>query len=299
MGTLYGDAKINLIMNYNFFFKRLMACLFLLALLSACAPQATPSLRLYVLECGYMDMVQWSGFESFYGVPKSAVEVPAQANPCFLIINNGKSLLWDAGLSDLTPKEPAMSDLGVEFSMPITLQEQLALLNSPLESLNYFAISHLHFDHVGNWQYFKDTETLLQEAELQGALVSDENNIGYVNDIIEGIAAFKNLTLLQGDHDVFGDGLVTLLSTPGHTAGHQSLIVKLANYGSVIISGDAIHFSEEREHHFYPAFNTSKEESQASLNRLLALEMALKGELWVQHDPIQHAKRKLAPNFYD
>lgn len=266
--------------------------------LSACAKQKPADLRLYVLDCGYMDMKDWPQFQQLYGVPETAVAIPAQANPCFLIINGDRSLLWEAGLPDATPREPTVSEFGVKFSMPNKLKSQLESLGVPPGELDYFAISHLHFDHVGNWPYFKNVETLLQRKELTAATRPGQDSIGYDAIIIEGISNFKKLTLLDGDHDVFGDGLVTLISSIGHTEGHQALVVKLVEYGPVIISGDAIHFAEELEHHILPTFNHSAEQSESTLKRLLELESTLNGELWIQHDPVQHQQRKMAPEFY-
>ncbi len=246
-----------------------------------------------------MDMAGWKDFDRFFGVPLNAVEKPAQANPCFLVVNKGNTLLWDAGLSDSTPSEPFMTEFGVMFSMPTKLRDQLELIEIPPQSIDYFAISHLHFDHIGNWAYFIHTDTFLQEAELQAALTSGNENVGYVEDTVREIAKFDDLILLNGDHDVFGDGLVTILSTPGHTAGHQALLVKLKNYGPIILSGDTVHFSEELTHEASPVFNDSNQESIASLARLLVLKASLKAHLWIQHDPMQHQNRKLSPEFYD
>jgi glyoxylase-like metal-dependent hydrolase (beta-lactamase superfamily II) len=267
-------------------------------MLTGCATVSSPDLRLYVLDCGYMDMTDWPQFRQLYGVPKSAVAVPGQANPCFLVINNGKSLLWDAGLADATPVEPTLTAFGVKFEMPNKLKAQMEALGVPPGELDYFAISHLHFDHVGNWAYFKNVQTLLQRAEWTAATRPDQDGIGYDATIIQGIGEYEQLNLLDGDHDVFGDGLVTLVATPGHTEGHQVLVVKLAEYGPVIISGDAIHFAEELKHHVLPTFNVDGERSKAAIKQLLELEASLDGELWIQHDPVQHRGRRMAPAFY-
>ena len=266
--------------------------------LASCALQRSADLRLYVLDCGYMDMTEWPQFRQLYGVPKSAVAVAGQANPCFLVINNGKSLLWDAGLADATPRESTLTEFGVKFAMPNKLKAQMEALGVPPSELDYFAISHLHFDHVGNWAYFKNVETLLQRAEWTAATRPGQDGIGYDKNIIEGIGEYQQLNLLDGDHDVFGDGLVTLISTPGHTEGHQVMVVKLADHGPVIISGDAIHFAEELKHHVLPTFNVNAARSKATIQQLLDLQASLDGELWIQHDPVQHRDRKIAPEFY-
>jgi len=70
---------------------------------------------------------------------------------------------------------------------------------------------------------------------------------------------------LAGDHDVFGDGSVTILSTPGHTPGHQSLLVRLPKTGSVVLSGDAVHFRDNWEHRRVPSMNTDRAQTLASL----------------------------------
>ena len=276
----------------------LCASLTIAALLTACATVKPGDLRLYVLDCGYMDMTEWPQFRQLYGVPKSAVAVPGQANPCFLVVNDGRSLLWDAGLPDATPRESTLTEFGVKFAMPNKLKDQMEALGVPPAELDYFAISHLHFDHVGNWAYFKDVETLLQRAEWTAATRPDQDGIGYDKQIIAGIGAYTQMNLLDGDHDVFGDGLVTLVSTPGHTEGHQVLVVKLADYGPVIISGDAIHFAEELKHHVLPTFNVDAARSKAAITEILELEASLDGELWIQHDPVQHRRRRIAPEFY-
>src|SRR5580692_10184253 len=74
----------------------------------------------------------------------------------------------------------------------------------------------------------------------------------------------KNLQLIDGDTDVFGDGSVTLLSTPGHTPGHQSLLVHLKNSGFIILSGDVVHLEDNFKENIVPSLNTSKAESIAS-----------------------------------
>ena len=58
--------------------------------------------------------------------------------------------------------------------------------------------------------------------------------------------AHAKIQYIEGDHDVFGDGSVVLLSTPGHTPGHQSLYVKLTKTGGVVVSGDLYHYPAER-----------------------------------------------------
>jgi glyoxylase-like metal-dependent hydrolase (beta-lactamase superfamily II) len=109
----------------------------------------------------------------------------------------------------------------------------------------------------------------------------------------------KNLQLIDGDTDVFGDGSVTLVSTPGHTPGHQSLLVHLKKSGFIILSGDVVHLEENFEENIVPSLNTSKPESIASMGRVRRLMGTYKAVLFINHDKSQTDKLKLLPASYD
>ncbi|MFX9743972.1 MBL fold metallo-hydrolase, partial [Acinetobacter baumannii] len=72
----------------------------------------------------------------------------------------------------------------------------------------------------------------------------------------------------EGDRDVFGDGSVTILATPGHTPGHQSLLVKLPKSGAVVLTGDAVHFKDNWDNRRVPSLNASKEQTLASMQKI-------------------------------
>jgi len=87
-----------------------------------------------------------------------------------------------------------------------------------------------------------------------------------------------------GDRDVFGDGSVIMLSTPGHTPGHHSLLVKLKETGNVLITGDLAHFRENYEGNGVPTFNTDRAQTIASLDRFKKLAANLRATVIIQHD---------------
>jgi N-acyl homoserine lactone hydrolase len=86
------------------------------------------------------------------------------------------------------------------------------------------------------------------------------------------------------DKDVFGDGSVIMLYTPGHTPGHHSLLVKLPQTGNVVISGDAVHFRENYDNDGAPWFNFDRAETLASIDRLKKIVANFKATLIIQHD---------------
>jgi len=109
----------------------------------------------------------------------------------------------------------------------------------------------------------------------------------------------KNLQLIDGDTDVFGDGSVILVSTPGHTPGSQSLLVHLTNSGFIILSGDVVHLEGNVEKSIVPSLNTNKAESIASMARVRQLIAVYKATFFINHDKSQTDKLRLLPAFYD
>jgi N-acyl homoserine lactone hydrolase len=109
----------------------------------------------------------------------------------------------------------------------------------------------------------------------------------------------KQLQLLDGDTDVFGDGSVTLIATPGHTPGHQSLLVHLKNSGFIILSGDVVHSENNFARNIVPSLNTDKAASIASMDRVRRMMATYHAKLFINHDKAQTDTLKLLPAFYD
>src|SRR5205085_2389812 len=155
--------------------------------------------------------------------------------------------------------------------------------------IKYLAISHTHPDHVGNVEMFPQAMLLVQKAEYE-----------WPNPL--GVGRFKPehpVTKVEGDRDVFGDGSVTILSTPGHTPGHQSLLVKLPKTGAVMLSGDAVHFKSNWDNRGVPAMNFNKDQTQASMQKISDTLTKDKAQLWINHDKAQRDGLKMSPEFYD
>jgi N-acyl homoserine lactone hydrolase len=92
---------------------------------------------------------------------------------------------------------------------------------------------------------------------------------------------------------------VVILSTPGHTPGHQSLLVKLPHSGAVILSGDAVHFRSNWDNRRVPSMNFNKEQTLASMQKISETMAEEKAQLWINHDKAQRDTLKLSPAFYD
>ena len=175
------------------------------------------------------------------------------------------------------------------WKRPKTLASQLEQLGVKPADIKYVAVSHTHPDHIGNITMFPQSTVLVQKAEYDWPSP-------FARTLQAGASAVNKL---EGDHDVFGDGSVTLIATPGHTPGHQSLLVKLPKTGALLLSGDAVHFKDNWENRRVPDINFNKEQTAASLQRMAEVLAKEKAQLWINHDKAQRDSLKMAPGFYD
>jgi N-acyl homoserine lactone hydrolase len=118
-----------------------------------------------------------------------------------------------------------------------------------------------------------------------------------INPLYRALKTSKT-KIIEGDYDVFGDGTVVLMYTPGHTPGHQSLYVKLAKTGGVVLSGDLYHYPEERTLNRMPdrERTTGTAASRAALKAFMNKAGA---QLWIEHDITLYAKQRKSPEYYD
>ena len=244
--------------------------------------------KLYLLNCGEgnaPDQSRWS--------PGVNVGKPLDVSDnCYLIKHAQGYFLWDTGvidaIADRKEGQPGENG-GISWKRPQKLSTQIEALGLKPAEIQFMAVSHTHPDHIGNVELFPKTMLFVQKAEYDWPLPL---NLG----------RFKPehpVTKLEGDHDVFGDGSVVILSTPGHTPGHQSLLVKLPKTGALVLSGDAVHFADNWNNRRVPGFNFDVAKSAASLKRIEDVLASEKATLWINHDKAQSATLKYAPAFYE
>jgi glyoxylase-like metal-dependent hydrolase (beta-lactamase superfamily II) len=212
---------------------------------------------------------------------------------CYLIKHGQGWMLWDSGLTDALAAMPEgqkpADPKATHWYRPKTLASQLEQLGVKPADIKFLAVSHTHPDHVGNVEMFPQAMLLVQKAEYE-----------WPNPL--GVGRFKPehpVTKLEGDKDVFGDGSVTIISTPGHTPGHQSLLVKLPKTGALLLSGDAVHFQSNWDNRGVPSGNTGQEQTKTSMNRMAEIMAKEKAALWINHDKAQRDSLKMSPEFYE
>jgi N-acyl homoserine lactone hydrolase len=257
--------------------------------------------KLFRLDCGR----SLANDESVWTPGENAGRSIEFSSTCWLIKHGSEWLLWDAGVPEAALNDPrGWSTLPklIVYHLDKTLTDQLAEIGLQPRDIARVAISHTHGDHIGNVGLFPNSTILMQQAEYSWINSPDGPNDN-VNQLMalarKLLGAPKNLQLIDGDTDVFGDGSVTLVSTPGHTPGHQSLLVHLKNSGFIILSGDVVHLQENFEKNRVPSLNTNNAESIASMQKIRQLIAMYKATLFINHDKKQTDKLKLLPAFYD
>jgi glyoxylase-like metal-dependent hydrolase (beta-lactamase superfamily II) len=238
------------------------------AAIAAEAPAA--KVKLWRLECGKLDENRARPW------PWQQVATPT---PCFLIANGGRYLLWDAGLS-----KRAIGANHPVAKLERTISDHLAQIAVRPEQVEFVGISHYHGDHTGQATQFPKAKLLIGAGDFN-ALKSAKPPQGaaptHIQPWIDGKAPVE---LLTEDRDVFGDGSVQILMTPGHTPGHSSLLVKLAS-GPVILTGDLWFSHSDALRDAMPDFNTSRAETIASRERIARLAEKLDAVILIQHEP--------------
>ena len=273
-------------------------CILLAAVAAGCAqvPPAAKSgvERMYVLYCGETqvpDVSPWAPGKA----PGTAMLFSVN---CYLIKHAKGYMLWDSGFSDTLADNPdgMQGARGMVMKRNQTLAAQLAQIGVAPSDVKYLAFSHTHPDHVGNANLFTAATLYIQQAEYDAAFGPEPAKFGFVPANYDKLRA-SPMVKLTGDHDIFGDGSVTIVSTPGHTPGHQSLLVRLPTTGAVVLSGDFVHFRANFEARRAPSFNFNQEQSLQSIDKVAALLKAERGQLWINHDSAQSATIPHAPQY--
>lgn len=257
------------------------------------ATDAVTSPRLYAIDCGRIearDLGAFSDTGEYDGKAGTLVD------SCYLIRHPKGTLVWDTGLGDALG--PVGKDLGfAQVSVPKPLLGQLESIGIAPAKVDYLAFSHAHFDHTGNAGAFTGATWLLNRAEDQW-VDSKPAPFGVDPGTLEGRRVAKK-ELIDGDHDVFGDGTVRILKAPGHTPGHGVLAVKLKKAGTVVLSGDLYHSRENRSARRVPAFNVDRADTLASMDRIERIVKNTHARFVVQHDPRDFAKLPVFPAYLD
>jgi N-acyl homoserine lactone hydrolase len=229
------------------------------------------------------------------------VEVPV---PFYLIRHPRGDVVVDGGnpLAVARDAHAHWGRLAALFEVHMTEEQhcatQLRRVGFTAESIDRVVQTHLHIDHTGALGHFSSATIVVHAAELDSARTVEQAHAhGYVR------ADFEQPGLdwqpFQGERDLFGDGTVRLLQTPGHSAGHVSLMVHLERTGPVLLTADAVDNRAQWEGSQRPRALHSVAEAERSRERLRELARELDPLLVFGHDPENWSQLRHAPEYYD
>jgi N-acyl homoserine lactone hydrolase len=263
-------------------------------------PAPPKSLRLYVLDCGKITVANGNSM----GFKPGELANSNMVTPCFLIVHPRGTMMWDTGeIPDSAFKDGVTPQTAGAFTVDRPLLPQLAAIGYTPADITYLALSHYHGDHVANANLFAGSTWIVQQGDRDAIFAPRDPNkkMGAVGNpaYFTDLAHSKTLLLKGEDHDVFGDGTVVIKFTPGHTPGHQSLFLKLAKTGPILLSGDLYHYPEEITYKKIPSFDSDAEQTAKSRAMIEEFVKKNNAQLWIQHDYTSGIKRKIAPEYYE
>ncbi|HEY4360244.1 MAG TPA: N-acyl homoserine lactonase family protein [Bryobacteraceae bacterium] len=258
-------------------------------------PQAPKSVRLYVLNCGSLNPTDVSA----YTFKKEELATTLMSVPCFLVVHPKGTLAWDVGaVPDTAFKSDGSPGTLRYATMATPLKKQMAEIGYAPSDVTYLALSHFHWDHVGNSNLFAGSTWLVTKVE-RDTMFAEPPSPRTEAANFAALKTAKTKYLTTKDYDVFGDGTVVIKAAPGHSPGHQVLFLKLAKTGPVVLSGDLYHYPEERKFGRVPTTEFDGAQTAASRKEIEAFLQKTGAQLWIQHDFIATQKLKRSPEFYE
>lgn len=248
-------------------------------------------LRVYALSCGSLEFDK----SLFFPANAQGMRIVAPVSSYLIVHPKGK-VVFDTGIHCDALADPA-GRLGKRIASLFAIRSragedvvsQLAALGIKPDDIRYVVNSHFHFDHCGCNASFPNAQFLVQRAELAAARAEPKRYDAKDWDLPLDYRA------VDGEHDVFGDGSVVLLPTPGHTPGHQSLWIRASGATQFVLAGDACYTREHLEKTILPTNTYNAAQMTESMSNLRALRDRQGVTLLYGHDAQQWNAMPRAP----
>lgn len=202
--------------------------------------------------------------------------------PAYLIDHPDGRVLFDAGLGERFRRPTGTPVHGwVDLESDAYVDARLRALEVDPGDIRYVVNSHLHSDHAGGNASMPNATVVVQREEWAFAHTSDD--FAYQVDEFD---TGQEMMLIDGHFDLFGDGSLQLIPTPGHTPGHQSALVRTLT-GDVVLTGDACNLRKSMDEMRLPDHAHDEELYRQSLRTLRTLR-ALRDQgatVFYGHDP--------------
>jgi N-acyl homoserine lactone hydrolase len=194
--------------------------------------------------------------------PESTIRFPV---PAYLIETDTERILIDTGLNPRAARDAeghydGMSLFELEQDLDVAAQVDVS-------TLTRVVLTHLHFDHAGSSARPPASVPIFVQREEWRA---GHDDVAVARNFLQPrdyALEDREIVLVDGDHDLLGDGSIQLLSTPGHTPGHQSVRVG----ERLVIGADVTHFEATLDDRRFPSFADDFDAQARSAERLRVL----------------------------
>jgi N-acyl homoserine lactone hydrolase len=229
------------------------------------------TVKLYAMTCGRLTGPLGHLME---GAGDHNVDLPI---PSFLIEHPKGRALYDTGMHPDLRTNPAsrISERALKlfdlsgFGPKDDVKSKLESIDRDPAGIDFIIVSHMHFDHSGGNGLIPNATLIVQKPEWDA--VNDAETAGKLGFNRKDVDYGHPVTIVEGEHDLFGDGSVVTFPTYGHTPGHQSLKVRTEK-GTVVLTGDSCYFCQTLRERRLPRFVFDRQAMLASLDHLEALE---------------------------
>ena len=241
--------------------------------------------RLYILRVGRLEIPDIAEL-----LPKNGASGPVSIPVyCYLLEHEKGRVLVDTGV--------ASAERGA-VKEEEQLGAQLQKLGLTPENIDYVILTHMHLDHAENIRLFPHAVFVVRKKELEMARHPAPREGGYVLSQYAGTQDYTFIQLEEEETaDLFGDGSIMLMDTRGHSAGHQSVLVRLREDGDFVLAGDAAYFERNLTDGILPGRCTDESAARESLKKLAALKEN-GSVLLYGHDHEQEGTLRICPDFY-
>lgn len=271
------------------------------------APEQTGSksqtdIRLYMLQSGSIKMklhnIKMNQGNSDYVIPI----------PFFLITHPKGHTIIDGGMPVELANDPDgyWGDVAKLYKPIIREDEgavnQLKKLGINPEDVKYVVQSHLHLDHTGAVGRFPNATHIVQRAEYEYAFTPDWfTAAAYIRkDFDRPGLKWEFLNGNADDYyDIYGDGTLMTVFTPGHSVGHQSFLVRLPKSKPILLAIDAAYTVDHWNEKTLPGSFISAIDTARSVQKLRMLADRTDAMVVTGHDPEAWPTFKTAPGYYD